>query len=152
MARSPDLREALTQRLEQLSYFEHWTGSATERVPPVICAYRIVDVRGAKFHVLTQIQDAGLDFTRRTNHLAHHLVFAPEELAGLPSPALIFLEWQGWRATWNEEPRWIHPKEAADLAQLPRSMALPAANWLLGGSEVAPHGVAIARTQGVPSA
>ena len=34
----------------------------------------------------------------------------------------------------------------------PRVLPLPAANWLLGGSEVAPHGVAIARTQGVPSA
>jgi beta-galactosidase len=34
----------------------------------------------------------------------------------------------------------------------PRSLTLPAAHWLLGGSEVAPHGVAIARTQEVPSA
>ena len=128
VARSADLREALIQRLEQLSYFEHWTPSAAE-TPPVICAYRILDLRGAKFHVLTRIQDAGLDFTHRTNHLAHHLVFGPEELARLPSPAVILRYWPGWRGAWREEPRWLTPGDSASLAQLPRTMALPAQTW-----------------------
>ena len=129
VARSPDLRDALIQRLEQLSYFQHWAGPAGNAVPPVIAAYRILDLRGIKYHLLTRIQDAGLDFTQRTNHLAHHLVFTPDELAGLPSPAVIFRSWQGWHPAWTEEPRWLAPAECADLAQLPRALPMPAKTW-----------------------
>jgi hypothetical protein len=58
VARSLDLRDALIQRLEQLSYFQHGDNRVT--TPPVIHAYRIIDLRGAKYHVLTRLVDAGL--------------------------------------------------------------------------------------------
>lgn len=130
VARSMTLRDALVQRLEQLSYYEHPApASASASAPSVICACRMLDLRGTKYHVLTRIQDAGLDFTSRTNHLAHHLVFEPHELAALPSPALILRHWDGWRSAWSEEPRFLDDSDWGNLAQLPRAVPLPARTW-----------------------
>jgi hypothetical protein len=60
------MREPLVLRLEQLSYYQHLSLSGGKERP--IFAYRVVDIRGARFHVLSRIQDAGLDF-----HRAHQL-------------------------------------------------------------------------------
>ncbi|MEI7731835.1 MAG: hypothetical protein WCO56_19845 [Verrucomicrobiota bacterium] len=131
VARSPDLSESLTQRLEQLSYYHHEVTLAAGKsiVHPVICAYRILEIRGSRYHVLTRIQDAGLDYTNRTNFLAHHLVFAPDELARRPSPVILFQHWDGWRKEWREEPRHILPPEIGNLGTLPLRVNLPAKAW-----------------------
>src|ERR1039458_3277806 len=81
-------------RLEQLSYYQHLSLTGAPERP--IFAYRIVDIRGSRFHVLTRLQDAGLDFTGRTNFTAHHVAFSPEEIRQLPAPAIILRDWSGW--------------------------------------------------------
>lgn len=131
VARSADLREALVQRLEQFSYYQHSAAAPSQTTPPspVVCAYRALDFRGSRYHVLTRIQDAGLDFTNRTNHLAHHLVFEPAELASLPPPAVILARWNGWRRRWEESPRFLEDADWGDLRTMPRSVPLPAAGW-----------------------
>ena len=87
VARSTAMREALMLQLEKLSYYQHLSLSGGQERPIYSC--RIVDIRGSQYHVLSRIQDAGLDFTGRTNFLAHHLVFTPEEIRRLPSPPVI---------------------------------------------------------------
>lgn len=131
MARSADLREALTQRLEQISSYHYLrvAEAATANRNPTISAFRLLDLRGTKYCVLTRIQPCGLDFTARTNHLAHHLVFAPEELAQLPTPAAILRHWPGWMAAWQGEPRFLEGTAPADFAAAARSF-LPAQTWL----------------------
>ncbi len=131
VARSADLREALIQRLEQFSYYQHLAGSPSRTNTPsyVVSAYRVLDFRGSRYHVLTRIQDAGLDFTKRTNHLAHHLVFEPAELAAIPPPAVIFLQWNGWRSRWDESPRFLEAADWGDLRTMSRAVPLPAAGW-----------------------
>ena len=131
VARSAELREALIQRLEQFSYYQHPAAASSRTTPPspVVCAYRALDFRGSRYHVLTRIQDAGLDFTNRTNHLAHHLVFEPAELPSLPPPALILARWNGWRSRWEESPRFLENADWGDLRTMPRSVSLPAAGW-----------------------
>jgi hypothetical protein len=130
VARSADLREALVQRLEQISSYHYLRVSeaATAKRNPAISAYRLLDLRGAKYHVLTRIQPCGLDFTARTNHLAHHVVFQADELATLPSPAAILRHWPGWLASWQGEPRWL-PKTGAAEFVLPAKSFLPAQTW-----------------------
>lgn len=105
VGRSRDLREALLPRLEKLSYYSQGSG--------VVCTYRIIDLRGVRFHTLSRIVDAGLDFTRRSRFLAHHLIFDPSELGILPSPARLFLEWNGWRETWDGDPEWLNTPEVS---------------------------------------
>src|SRR5688572_24659369 len=102
VARSRDLREALIPRIEKLSYFTPEAAGS-----PVICAHRILDLRGTHFHVLSRIVDAGLDFTKRRSFLAHHLIFEPGELAASAWPAEIFLQWKGWVESWTGDPQWL---------------------------------------------
>jgi hypothetical protein len=130
VARSADLREALVQRLEQISSYHYLRVSeaATANRNPTISAFRLLDLRGAKYYVLTRIQPCGLDFTARTNHLAHHLVFQADELAMLPSPAAILRHWPGWLASWQGEPRWLEELAPAEFASAAKSV-LPAQAW-----------------------
>ena len=130
VARTRDLRESLAQRLEQISSYHYleYAGTNAPQRNPIISAYRLMDLRGTKFHVLSRILPCGFDFTARTNHLAHHLVFGADELADLPSPATIFLHWSGWQTIWRGEPRLLDPLPAGSFKRLP-SPAWPAATW-----------------------
>ena len=132
VARSGDLREALAQRLEQISSYHYLRVSeaAAANRNPTISAFRLLDLRGTKYFVCTRIQPCGLDFTARTNHLAHHLVFQPDELAQLPSPAAILRHWPGWMKSWQGEPRLLEEMAAADFAAAAAQSFLPAQTWL----------------------
>ncbi len=129
VARNADLREALVQRLEQLSYYDVLPNAARTAACPVVHACRVLDLRGSKYHLLSRIVDARLDFTHRTNHLAHHLVFAPSDLADLPCPATLLRHWNGWKDQWSEEPRFLDASDWGNLHQLPIHVPLPAASW-----------------------
>jgi hypothetical protein len=130
VARSANLRDALAQRLEQISSYHYLrvAEAATAHRNPTVSAFRLLDLRGAKYYVLTRIQPCGLDFTSRTNHLAHHLVFLPDELAALPSPAAILRHWPGWMATWRGDPRLLE-EAGLEAFALPGKSFLPAQTW-----------------------
>jgi len=131
VARTADLREALVQRLEQISsyhYLEPPTAGNVSRRNPIIFACRFLDIRGTKFHVLSRILPCGLDFTARTNHLAHHLIFGAEELVALAWPAAILRDWPGWRNSWEGEPRVLEPLAAGSFSRLPAPV-WPAEAW-----------------------
>lgn len=124
-AYSVGIRPMLIQTLEQLSAYDHQAKFGH----PVISAYRQTDLQGQKYHVLTRIQDAGLDFSGRSNYLAQHLVFASEELVRLPSPAAILLLWSGWLKQWAGEPRLLAELPLSDFQGIARRSFLPAQNW-----------------------
>lgn len=127
VARSASMREPVMLRLEQLSYYQHLSIGGVRERP--IFAYRIVDIRGSRFHVLTRLQDAGLDFTGRTNFTAHHLVFTPEELPQLPVPAIILRDWPGWTSNWSREPQLLSNEDWGNLTSLVETRSLPARTW-----------------------
>jgi hypothetical protein len=131
VARSAELREALVNRLEQISSYHYLRVAEvmTANRNPTISAFRLLDLRGAKYYVLTRIQPCGLDFTARTNHLAHHVIFQPDELAALPSPAAILRHWPGWLASWQGESRILEDPslDGFDAAAKP---CLPAQTWM----------------------
>lgn len=121
------MREPVVLRLEQLSYYHHLSLAGGRDRP--ISAYRLVDIRGSRFQVLSRIQDTGLDFTGRTNFIAHHLVFAPDEATQMPTPAMIFRRWGGWVTTWNGEPQLLSTEEWSGLTTLLGTKCLPATTW-----------------------
>ena len=131
VARSGDLREALAQRLEQISSYHYLrvAEATTANRNPTVCTFRILDLRGSKYYVLTRIQPCGLDFTARTNHLAHHLVFQPNDLARLPSPSAILRNWDGWLPSWQGEPRLVEDP-SLDNFDAAAGNFLPAQTWL----------------------
>ncbi len=145
VARSAAMREALVLLLEKLSYYQHLSLSGG-RERPIHCC-RTVDLRGSRYHVLTRIQDAGLDFTGRTNFLAHHLVFAPEEIRAYPSPPVILQHWPGWVRTWPGEPQLLESEEWSSLTALAAIPNLPAQTWQqVTGDAVNGYGLLEART------
>lgn len=121
------MREALMLQLEKLSYYQHLSLSGGQERPIYSC--RVVDIRGSRYHVLSRIQDAGLDFTGRTNFLAHHLVFTPEEVRKFPSPAVILRGWSGWVKSWSKEPQLLENEDWSGLTGLSGSVSVPATHW-----------------------
>lgn len=121
------MREPLMLQLEKLSYYQHLslTGGRERR----ICACRTLEIRGTRYHVLSRIQDAGLDFTGRTNFLAHHLVFTPEEIRQYASPPVILSQWPGWLTAWTKEPENLENEDWSSLPGLSSAGSVPARMW-----------------------
>ena len=145
VARSALMREALMLQLEKFCYYQHLSLSGGQERPIFSC--RIVDIRGTRFHVLSRIQDAGLDFTGRTNFIAHHLVFTPEEIRQFPTPPVILREWPGWVKSWTKEPQSLENENWADLTALAGKSNIPAQTWQrVTGDAVNGYGLLEART------
>ena len=114
-------------QLEKFCYYQHLSLSGGRERPIFSC--RIVDIRGTRFHVLSRIQDAGLDFTGRTNFIAHHLVFTPEEIRQFPTPPVILRDWPGWVKSWTKEPQLLENEDWSELAALTGKTNVPAQAW-----------------------
>jgi hypothetical protein len=127
VARHRELRPGLVTAIERFSQYDRSGRSGSVR-SPVVFAHRIVQLSGATFHVLSCTRDAGADYTGRTNHLAHHLICEPTELAHAPSPAEV-LQQMAWRQTWDEAPRYFGAEEAIDLRGFSHTARLPAQRW-----------------------
>ena len=116
VARHRTISPLLVSAIERLSQFARLPGLETERV---IYSHRIIPIGGSRFHVLTCIRDAGADYTGRTNHIAHHLVIEPREIAALgtrgPSPADVLLA-MPWLTAWNESPHWFETSDEVGLS------------------------------------
>ena len=72
---------------------------------PIIMRHRKIETKDGSFHTLSRIQDSGVDYSKRNNHIAHHVAFEEREIRHLPDPATILLHWRGWRSEWQEPPR-----------------------------------------------
>ena len=127
VARSASMREALMLQLEKFCYYQHLSLSGGQERPIFSC--RIVDIRGTRFHVLSRIQDAGLDFTGRTNFIVHHLVFTPEEIRQFPTPPVILRGWPGWVKLWTKEPQLLENEDWVELTALADKTNVPAQTW-----------------------
>ena len=130
VARHPEIRERLVAVIERFSAldrsFSQIAGAGA--VPPVIATHRIVDLGDATYHVLSMIQDAGLDYTGRTNHIAHHLICEEHELSAAVSPAQILRSFP-WLKRWDSAPRYLGAPEKVSLTQIGECIAMPASHW-----------------------
>lgn len=96
---------ALEERLTLLSGYrwlyppgEHGAGSN-----PVAWAHWRIKVAGIEKSVLSRVGDAGFDYTRRSNRLAHHVVVNPTEQSE-PGPAWVMMQPGVMRSAWTGEP------------------------------------------------
>ncbi|MEM9158593.1 MAG: hypothetical protein AAGB46_06050 [Verrucomicrobiota bacterium] len=125
VARHADIPQDLIRELEGLSQYDHLPNG----VHPQISRHLKVDTRSGSYHILSQIRDAGADYSKRNNHIAHHLVFTEDEAYFLETePATILLKWTRWRMRWEEPPRLLgeedrfNPKDLkADYVQFENS-------------------------------
>lgn len=144
VARSVSMRDALVLQLERFSYYQHLSLSGGQDRPIFAC--RLVDIRGARFHVLSRIDDAGLDFTGRTNFIAHHLIFTSEEIQEQATPPVVLHHWPGWIKSWTREPEIFENEDWSSLAALANTTSVPAQTWQrLAGDAVNAAGLLEAR-------
>jgi hypothetical protein len=93
----------LLQRLESLSAYRHLYPPDHPRAGsnPINFSHLILNYAGRRLHVLSRIADAGLDYSHRTNKLAHHIALEAHECvpAGpawmLAQPGLFQTEFSG---------------------------------------------------------
>ncbi|MFP6855054.1 MAG: hypothetical protein VB980_04665, partial [Opitutales bacterium] len=127
VARHRDLRSRLVRELERISVYEFNLEPNAEKAK--INSFRRFELGTEEFFVLTRIRDAGLDYTNRTNYIAHHLILDGLEIAVSPSPSEIFLQWTGWLDMWEGSARWFEDSEMIDLSSCKMPGLCPAQNW-----------------------
>jgi hypothetical protein len=116
VAKHRDISGVLTGKLESISQFARLAGYNPDRI---IYTHRILEAGARSYHVLSCIQNAGSDYSGRTNHIAHHLIVHAEEVASLsqrgvtPLDILYLME---WRTSWEGSSRFLDSKEEVDLS------------------------------------
>ncbi|MFC1757874.1 hypothetical protein ACFL2H_03780 [Planctomycetota bacterium] len=100
----------LAQRLESLTGYRHHYMPHDEKshLNPVDFSHVRFRVGGQTFHVLSRICDAGLDYSGRTNKLAHLVALKPSELAAaVGGPAWAMLDEQFFTTQWDGQVRTV---------------------------------------------
>lgn len=126
VARHRSLPSRLVRELERTSVYDFNLG---EGAKAQINSFRRFDLGSEQFYALTRIRDSGLDYTNRTNYIAHHLIFDGLEVAVSPSPAEIFLQWDGWLDVWEGSARWFEDAEITDVSSCKMQGLSPAQSW-----------------------
>ncbi|NLE56301.1 MAG: hypothetical protein GX617_15300, partial [Lentisphaerae bacterium] len=116
-------------QLEALSaykaYFPPYDDHASQN-PVAYSHYRVIS-SGEELHVLSRICFNGLDYTKRSNKLAHHLVLRHYDLAQAPAgPAALFQQPGLFFCAWAREPQ-LFPRQK-DIAATDAGIG-PAATW-----------------------
>ncbi len=98
----------LAQRLESLSGYRHVFGpqDTNARLNPVVFSHLLLVMGGRPYHVLSRIADAGLDYTHRTNKLAHHVVLDVSERVSA-GPAWLLGQSGFLATTFDGQPRML---------------------------------------------
>jgi hypothetical protein len=133
VAAHPGIPAWLVGEIERASQFSRVPGLDPARV---VLRHMIFGQGDRVHHVLSRIQDAGADYTGRTNHIAHHFIFTAAEAAKAtalgvtPVDALAFLESHKlWQTSWDGEPRPLGDDEILPVESIPKTIALPAETY-----------------------
>ena len=114
VARDRDTPPDLILELERLSHYETAQGA----ISPIILRFSHIETRSGAYNIISRIQDAGVDYSKRNNHISHHLVFSKSEIARLPDPATILLCWTGWKDSWDSPPRILGDSDKFEIQKL----------------------------------
>lgn len=129
VARHREIAPLLAAAIERISQFNRVPGLNDDRI---IYAHRHITVSGSRYSVLSRIRSAGADYTGRTNHIAHHLIFEAREIASLgrnvPTPIDVMLAAE-WLDRWDEPPRYLGRDEEISLAATVPSAPGPSMWW-----------------------
>lgn len=110
VARSRELPASLVAYLERLSSFDRSAGVSEYQF------YSEYRMGGTRYRIFSRVADCGVDYTRRTNHIAHHLVTAEgdeeETRMAASTPAGVLQALAGaFLRTWTGNPTWLQPQE-----------------------------------------
>ena len=95
-------------------------GTEHENSNPVNFTCQPLRLGRTSYLVLSRISYAGLSYTGRSNVIAHHLLFLPDELDDIPGGAVSVLRAEDNFPPWSGEPRLLPLKEKVSHRPLPR--------------------------------
>ncbi|MCL4203130.1 MAG: hypothetical protein KJ000_11570 [Pirellulaceae bacterium] len=98
------LAKNLAERLESFSGYRHafMAHDSQAGQNPVNYTHYHTTVGGRKFHILSRVADAGLDYTQRSNKLAHHVALEPAETVDAPGgPAWVMADKNFFVQQWD---------------------------------------------------
>jgi hypothetical protein len=104
VAATEGIPRPLHEKLESLSGYSRSEVMAGIE-PPVNHSHLIVRIQRTVYHVVSRIADAGIDYTGRTNKIAHHLALTSDEIARFPTgPASLLSDHAFWHTDWSAGP------------------------------------------------
>ena len=115
VARSQDLSKKEIREIERLSVLDY---SISKSSPPKVYSFRTIQTKSSFYYLLSRIKSCGVDYSNRTNYIAHHLIIEPESIKDLPSPSEIFQYWEGWKDNWDGNPKYLHDDLFSELSKL----------------------------------
>ena len=120
VASTPDMASNLTRMLESLSGYRHLftPGSPEAAKNPVVYSLLQVKVGGEQKYVMSRVADAGIDYSGRSNKLAHH-VSLPEKFEKAGSPTRMLLDKQFFCNHWEGDPKQLQPRPLLNKASAP---------------------------------
>lgn len=123
VASTPGMASSLAERLESLSGYRHLypPQDPQARLNPIAWSHLLLTVGGRRYHVLSRIADAGLDYSHRSNKLAHHVALDTNELP-LGGPAWCLAQDQFMLTAWNEPPRLLSSGRVPPRGEHPTSI------------------------------
>jgi len=120
VAHSLGIPSNLALRLETFSAYRHLFQPPSPKAVrnPVMCMHLTLNLGGKRYHVLSRIADAGLDYTQRTNKIAHHFLF---EDADCPEggPATLFFVPNLFLDAWKRKPGLLPKRTTFPFVELP---------------------------------
>ncbi len=126
VARTVEMPEVLAKRLESLSGYRHAYPPQSENTSlnPVVFSHAVFRLGETTLHLLSRIGSAGLDHTKRSNSIAHHVVLAPGELTAC-GPARILAEPNFMISKWDSPPlAWEKGRPVPNPPNEPRKCVL----------------------------
>ncbi len=108
VAQSTGIPSNLALRLETLSAYRSPFSPQDPR-NPVMCMHLTMVLGGKTYHILSRVSDAGLDYTHRSNKIAHHFLFE-SDIAPPEGPAALFSSPNLFCTAWNRKPCMVQPR------------------------------------------
>ena len=110
----------LAMRLETFSAYRHLFQPPSSKVSrnPVMAMHLTLNLGVKRYHVLSRVADAGLDYTQRTNKIAHHFLFEDTDCPTI-GPAALFSIPNLFLTEWKRRPGLLPVRAAFPAVDVP---------------------------------
>jgi len=107
VAATPGIPRPVLEKLESLSGYRHAYSPSSNR-NPINHSLGIVRIQRERYYVLSRIGDAGIDYSGRSNMIAHHLALSTAEVRRLSTgPDSLLADPAFWVASWDRKPQML---------------------------------------------
>lgn len=120
VASSPGMAANLARVLQSISGYRHLfpPGSSAAAANPVVYSHLRTKVGGREYSILSRVSDAGLDYSNRSNKLAHHIAIAAPTSNPVGPAGLLANESQFF-TSWDKDPQRLPPRSLVGTVTQP---------------------------------